>query len=55
MCTEDGETRTGHMTVDAKTDSTMQGSVEIVTPGGKVSTQLSGKWLGASCGNVDKE
>jgi len=55
VCTEDGETRTGHMTVDAKTNSSMQGAVEIVTAGGKVNTQLSGRWLSASCAGAEKE
>ena len=54
VCTEDGETRTGHMTVDAKSDSSMQGVIEIVTANGKVNTQMSGKWLGASCAGVEK-
>jgi hypothetical protein len=49
VCTEDGETRTGHMTVDATSSDRMRGNVEIVTANGKVSTQLDGKWIGASC------
>jgi len=55
VCTEDGETRTGHMTVDSKSSSSMQGSVEIVMADGKASTQLSGKWLNASCAGMAKE
>jgi len=55
VCTEDGETRTGHMVIDAKSNDTMQGSVEIETADGKVDTQLSGKWLGANCAGADKD
>ncbi|MEO8017942.1 MAG: DUF3617 family protein [Pseudomonadota bacterium] len=55
VCTDDGETRTGHMTVDAKSNDRMQGAIEIVTPNGKVNTQLSGKWIGVSCAAADKE
>jgi hypothetical protein len=48
-CQEDGETRTGHMTVDVLSSETMKGNIEIVTENGKVSTQLNGKWIGAKC------
>lgn len=55
VCTEDGETRTGHMTVDATSNDRMQGNIEIVTADGKVNMQLSGKWVGATCADEDKE
>ena len=55
VCTEDGETRTGHMTVDATSNDRMEGQIEIVTPNGKVNTQLAGKWIGPSCAGIDKE
>jgi hypothetical protein len=48
-CMEDGEARTGDMTVDALSNESMKGNIEIVTGNGKVTTQLSGKWLGAKC------
>jgi hypothetical protein len=49
VCTEDGETRTGRMTIDAPSSDRMQGNVEIVTSNGKVSTQLTGVWAGPTC------
>lgn len=55
VCTEDGETRTGRMTVDATSSDRMHGNVEIVTPNGKVNTQLDGKWIKASCTEADEK
>ncbi|MGC4028509.1 MAG: DUF3617 family protein [Steroidobacteraceae bacterium] len=53
VCQQDGETRTGRMTLDALSNERIRSNVEIETPKGKVKTTMDGKWLGKSCAGED--
>jgi len=52
-CMSDGEAHSGHMTVDATSNQTMKATIEVETPGGSVTTDMSGRWIAASCGAID--
>jgi hypothetical protein len=53
VCKDNEVTRTGRMVIDAPSDTQMKGTVDMSAPRGKVSVQIDGKWLGASCAGTD--
>jgi Protein of unknown function (DUF3617) len=48
QCTGEGA-REGEMKFEAVSPEQIKGAIQVSTPNGKVTVQLAGRWLGASC------
>lgn len=47
------EARSGEMKIEALSREQIRGEMRMSTEGGKMSMQMSGKWLGANCAGAD--
>ena len=52
QCTGDAA-RSGEMKVEALSPEQIKGAIQVSTPNGKVTVELAGHWLAASCAGAD--
>ena len=52
QCTGDAA-RSGEMKVEALSPEQIKGAIQVTTPNGKVTVELTGHWLAASCAGAD--
>ncbi len=52
QCTGD-EARSGEMKFEALSPEQIKGAIQVATPNGKVTVELTGHWLAASCAGAD--